>query len=169
VHRWRSGKRYHEVMGPAGFVITFLAVVVAMVFFGAPSTAVAVTTLKGMAGFGGVDLPMSVYQHMGPLTGVARILGFTGNNWWDPHQMRILSAYSALLLLLALASPNSLQVLDWDSKGVTAATTRPPAKFMGILPVQWQGSLAWAGIVAVLAVIAVYRIGGPSEFLYWQF
>jgi alginate O-acetyltransferase complex protein AlgI len=152
VHRWRSGKRYHEVMAPVGFVITFLAVVVAMVFFGAPSTTVALTTLKGMAGFGGIGLPLSA-----------------ANSWWDLHEMRSLGAYSAALLALALLCPNSLQVLNWESKDPTATATLPPAKFMGILPIQWQHSVPWAGIVAVLAVVAVYRIGGPSEFLYWQF
>jgi alginate O-acetyltransferase complex protein AlgI len=166
VHRWRSGKRYHEVMGPLGFVITFLAVVVAMVFFGAPSMAAAVTTLKGMAGFGGVDLPLGLYEHLGPLTGIAHILGISGNPWWDVQQMRTLSTYSAMLLALALLSPNSLQVLNWDSQG---AAVPPAGKFMGIVPIRWHGSLGWAAIVAVLAVAAVYRIGGPSEFLYWQF
>jgi D-alanyl-lipoteichoic acid acyltransferase DltB (MBOAT superfamily) len=169
VHRWRSGKRYHEVMGPVGFVITFLAVVVAMVFFGAPSTAVAVITLKGMAGHGGLDLPLSMYQHLGPLTGFVHALGLSGNTWWDVHQMRTLGGYTALLLALALLSPNSLQVLNWDSKDAPAVTKQPAAKFMGILPVQWQGSIPWASLIAALAIIAVYRIGGPSEFLYWQF
>jgi alginate O-acetyltransferase complex protein AlgI len=153
VHRWRSGKHYHDVMVPAGFVITFLAVVVAMVFFGAPSMAVALITLKGMAGFAGLGLPAAS----------------VANSWLDMHQMRTLGAYSVLLLTLALAAPNSLQVLGWESEGGTAGTTRAAAKFMGVLPIQWHGSIVWAGIVAALALIAVYRIGGPSEFLYWQF
>jgi hypothetical protein len=33
----------------------------------------------------------------------------------------------------------------------------------------WRPSVAWAAAVGVLTVAAVLRLGGPSEFLYWQF
>ena len=34
---------------------------------------------------------------------------------------------------------------------------------------EWDASLPWAVAVSVIAAIAIGSIGGPSEFLYWQF
>jgi hypothetical protein len=34
---------------------------------------------------------------------------------------------------------------------------------------RWDASLPWAVAVSVLATMAIVSIGGPSEFLYWQF
>jgi hypothetical protein len=72
-------------------------------------------------------------------------------------------------LALALASPNSLEILEWDGAASPAARASPGAKVAGVLPLRWQASFLWAGVVAVLAVVVVGRMGGPSEFLYWQF
>ena len=33
----------------------------------------------------------------------------------------------------------------------------------------WGPSLPWAISVSVAAAVAIFSIGGPSEFLYWQF
>ena len=33
----------------------------------------------------------------------------------------------------------------------------------------WRPSVAWALIVATMAVIGILQLAGPSEFLYWQF
>ena len=33
----------------------------------------------------------------------------------------------------------------------------------------WSPTLLWALAVSALAAVAIMRVGGPSEFLYWQF
>jgi hypothetical protein len=70
----------------------------------------------------------------------------------------------ALIQLLALAAwtlPNSLQILAQSEPalGVQARPTAPA----------WAPSLPAAIATASLAAIAIYRLGAPSEFLYWQF
>jgi hypothetical protein len=34
---------------------------------------------------------------------------------------------------------------------------------------EWQPSLSWAVAISGLAVSAMVKLGGKSEFLYWQF
>jgi len=35
--------------------------------------------------------------------------------------------------------------------------------------VEWGASLPWAIAVSAITAIAIVSMGGPSEFLYWQF
>lgn len=169
VRRWRSGERYHVIMRPVGFVLTLLSVVVAMVFFGAPSTSTALHVLAGMAGVNGLELPAAMYRHLGPLSDLLKGLGLHESSWWSAHDQLELFALIAALLVLAIVGPNSLQMLNWWSADVGADKKPSEVKVLGLLPVRWQSSFIWAGIVAALGAVAIYRIGGPSEFLYWQF
>jgi hypothetical protein len=34
---------------------------------------------------------------------------------------------------------------------------------------EWAPSLPWAIAMSAIAAIGIFYIGGPSEFLYWQF
>lgn len=170
VRKWRSGKRYHVVMAPVGFVVTFLAVVVAMVFFGAPSASVAVHVLEGMAGLHGIELPAGVLGNLGPLAGTMQAMGIIEADWWYLSTFIRHVGLIVLLLGLAVVGPNTLQILGWDTAEVKEGKSQPVTRLFGFLPsLRWQGSLVWAGFVAILGGIAVYQIGGPSEFLYWQF
>jgi len=170
VRKWRAGKRYHAAMGPIGFVITFLSVVVAMVFFGAPSASVAVHVLQGMIGLNGMELPAGALGFLGPLTGMLQGFGVTEAAWWHIQSFAQQMGIVVLFLGLAVLGPNTLQILQWESVGITSGKPSAAARVFGLLPaLRWQYSFIWAGIVAVLAAAAIYRIGGPSEFLYWQF
>jgi hypothetical protein len=37
------------------------------------------------------------------------------------------------------------------------------------VPVKWTPSPVWTVALAALAAVAIVRLSGPSEFLYWQF
>ena len=73
----------------------------------------------------------------------------------------------ALLGFIALALPNTLQFLSRyePALGVKAPDAEPAAWAR----LAWSASLIWAIGVSILAAVAVYRLGGNSEFLYWQF
>ena len=36
-------------------------------------------------------------------------------------------------------------------------------------PLTWSPTILWAAFISLLAAVAIMRVGGPSEFLYWQF
>ena len=169
VRAWHKRGGYDAAMAPVGFALTFVSVVVAMVFFGAPSTAAALQVLKDMIGYGGLDLPASLFARLGGAGNVLHSLGFGESSWWEGAQFLKLAGLIVALLALALASPNSLEILDWDGAASRAAKPSPSTKVFGILPIRWQASFIWAGAVAVVAAVVVNQLGGPSEFLYWQF
>jgi alginate O-acetyltransferase complex protein AlgI len=128
----------------AAFALTFLAVVFAMVFFRSENWAAATSIVSGMAALNG-------------LTG----------DVLSGRDLVLLSRWTLALLFVALALPNTLRVLDRyePALGFTprSSASRPD------LPVKWQPSPAWAVALAAIAAVAIVRLSGPSEFLYWQF
>jgi D-alanyl-lipoteichoic acid acyltransferase DltB (MBOAT superfamily) len=56
-HRWRDRAAYARMMKPVGFVLTFVAVTTAMIFFRATSVRSAVDLVKGVFGLNGVAMP----------------------------------------------------------------------------------------------------------------
>jgi alginate O-acetyltransferase complex protein AlgI len=152
-HRFRDRAAYARVMKPVGFVVTFIAVTAAMIFFRATTVASAVDVLKGVLGLNGVALPL----------GAAAVAATYGTD------IKQAAMWVAILLFIALVCPNTLQILApyEPALGVKPASTAPIIGKLRI-PV-WGPSLPWAVAVSVVAAIAVFTLGGPSEFLYWQF
>ena len=152
-HRFRDRAAYARVMKPAGFVVTFLAVVTAMVFFRATTVHSAVDLVKGVLGLNGFALPH----------GAAAIAATYGTD------IKHAVMWVAILLVIALVCPNTLQILApyEPALGVKPAATAP---IIGKLRIPaWGPSLPWAVAISVVAAVAIFSIGGPSEFLYWQF
>src|SRR5271168_114670 len=59
-HRWRDRASYERIMKPAGFVLTFVSVTTAMVFFRASTVKSAIDLVKGVIGQNGFSLPHGV-------------------------------------------------------------------------------------------------------------
>jgi alginate O-acetyltransferase complex protein AlgI len=75
-------------MHPFGWFLTFIAIVVAMVFFRSPTMASAADLMKGLIGHNGVALPLAIYDHLGPLAGWLHRLGVTSvNSEWTAHEL----------------------------------------------------------------------------------
>jgi D-alanyl-lipoteichoic acid acyltransferase DltB (MBOAT superfamily) len=147
----------------AGFAVTFLAVVVAMVLFRAPDLASAGNILTGMTGLHGIGLP-------GRLAGLA---GGPAMALLDgPVEMRAFAtaaAYLLALLAIALFMPNSLQILS-AYEPVLYMPKRPPLLWAGLWrPLLWRPTAAWMMLFAAIAAVSMIRLTGKSEFLYWQF
>jgi D-alanyl-lipoteichoic acid acyltransferase DltB (MBOAT superfamily) len=171
-HGWRltvpklgwSSERYARAMRPVGFALTFMAVVFSMVFFRAPSLHAASDVLRGMAGLHGVEVPHVIAEklhgHLPRGFAAAQDLGirdFLQQNLWLIG-----------VLLIALLLPNSIQILR-QHEPVLGAQDRPVDTGVLARPLRWNPTTAWALAIALLAAVAVMRVGGPSEFLYWQF
>jgi alginate O-acetyltransferase complex protein AlgI len=152
-HRWRDRAAYARLMTPVGFVLTFLSVTIAMIFFRASTVHSAIDLVKGLIGLNGLRLP-------GGVAGIATT---------PVTDIKYAVMWVAILLFIALICPNTLEILApyEPALGVKPASTVPIiGKFR--IPA-WGPSLPWAVAVSAVAAIAIFSTGGPSEFLYWQF
>jgi alginate O-acetyltransferase complex protein AlgI len=152
-HRWRDRAAYARWMGPVGFVLTFIGVATAMLFFRALTVASAVDLVKGVFGLNGLALPH----------GAAAIAATYGTD------IKEAAKWIAILLFIALVCPNSLQILApyEPALGWKPQSTAPVLGRFRIPA--WGPSLPWAVATSVAAAAAIFYAGGPSEFLYWQF
>src|SRR5277367_2826110 len=152
-HRWRNRANYERIMKPAGFVLTFVSVTTAIVFFRASTLKSAIDLVKGVTGQNGFSLPH----------GVGAIAQAYGTD------IEKAATWTAALLFIALICPNTLQILApyEPALGVKTQSTAPVIGRFRIPT--WGPSLPWAIAVSIIAAIAIVSVGGPSEFLYWQF
>jgi alginate O-acetyltransferase complex protein AlgI len=165
---WPDRQRYDRLMKPVGLVVTLVSVTTAMVFFRAPTMASAVNLVKGVFGLNGIGLPQGILNKMGPLAHMLRSVGvFAEPSNSDDFLKTVV--WICLLMFVALACPNTLQIL---SRYEPALGVKPqPTKFVigTIRAFEWGPSVPWAIAVSAIAVVAIISLGGPSEFLYWQF
>jgi D-alanyl-lipoteichoic acid acyltransferase DltB (MBOAT superfamily) len=152
-HRWRNRASYDRVMKPAGFVLTFVSVTTAMVFFRASTVKSAIDLVKGVTGLNGFSLPHGV--------------GAVAQTYGADIEKAVM--WIAVLLFIALVCPNTLEILA-PYEPALGMKPRSTAPLIGRFRIpHWGPSLPWAVAVSAVAAIAIFAIGGPSEFLYWQF
>jgi alginate O-acetyltransferase complex protein AlgI len=147
-HLWRALRR-HSLAGfessttlgrRVGQAITFVAVVIAWVFFRSEDVGSAVQMLLAMAGNNGVARPESVDSAAALVVATA-------------------------LLGIAWFAPNTQELTGYEGPEGAHATTparRPP-------PLRWQPTAGWAVAVGCLFGIALMLMSKVSEFIYFQF
>jgi alginate O-acetyltransferase complex protein AlgI len=172
-HGWRLlGRRFWPAKPHApvfkfvGWSLTFVAVVFAMVFFRSSSLGAALDLVRGMVGLNGTTPVLAIDERTGPLFGwlsdIAPIFDLS-----SPEHFTLLAiCWIALCALIALASPNTLDILARYEPALGVDARRRRA---GALAVEWRPSLTWAIGVSLIAVIGIVSLGAESEFLYWQF
>ena len=156
------------------WVVTFVSVVFAMVFFRAPSVSSAMSVLHGMLGANGIasheiqvlyELHISVPHHL--------------FNQLQPSEPWI---WILVLLFIATALPNSLEIL----RSFSPALDYPPTevRVATMVPGRWcawwnhvstnqrigfllRPVMTW--VVALLCVLGVMALGRTSAFVYAQF
>lgn len=157
-HGWNSWRKRRGLADAApsmagvwiGRLATFLAVIVAWVFFRAENCTSALRILGSMVGcqgfsFQGVDMPITA--------------GFKA---------------SVLFLLVVWFFPNSHEMLASHQPALEYA--RDPSK-VGLAPtprwlgrlLTWQPNTVWAVLLAALMVWSMLNMSRPTEFIYWQF
>jgi hypothetical protein len=169
---WKDKARYTRVMLPIGHVITFVAVVGAMVFFRATTLHAAMNIVRGMIGLQGVCLPRTMLHRLGGLGLWLQHLGIRAlpPSWFPFNDMLLWIAALGAIVFLA---PNTQQILARyePALGVRAAGISTEAHLLARVGarISWRPTLAWAFVVATVAAVGVLQLSGPSEFLYWQF
>ena len=126
-----------------GFVLTFLAVNVAWVFFRAESFNTAFAVIGSMVGRNGLV----------PAGGVDSLLHYSG----------LTAVYVvAALLCVCWLFPNTHEIM-----GAHSADLQESVKHKS--RIRWEPNLAWAIYIGALAFICISMIGKDSPFLYFQF
>jgi D-alanyl-lipoteichoic acid acyltransferase DltB (MBOAT superfamily) len=165
---WSNRQSYNRVSNVPGQLVCFITVCATMIFFRAPTIKSALDLVKGIAGLNGLGLPQDLLAKMGPLDGILNRIGVTGEAW-NAHDFISTGRWICLLLFIALALPNTLQILARyePALGVLSGSTKLMIGKIRII--EWAPSLPWAIVMSAVAALAIVSMGGPSEFLYWQF
>jgi len=163
---WPNRQKYDRFMEPAGLILTLLAVTAAMIFFRSPTMTSAMDLIKGVIGLNGIGLPQALFDHLGPLAQKLPAVGVVAESW-SLRDFAKTIIWISVLTFVALACPNTLQILSRyePALGVTLQSAKLPTGSL----MEWNASLPWAIGVSLIAAIGIISIGGPSEFLYWQF
>lgn len=178
-HGWRQWRpkwdkqRYERVMKPLGFVLTFVAVVVGMVWFRARNVGGALEMLQAMAGWHGASLPDALMVRLGAAAGWLEQLGIHGS-MSSGSEFVAAAGWLLALFLIATRAPNSLELLRHFEPALLYVPPKPPKPGAGgelrsnTLPAL-QFSLPWAALMALAFVLGAFGLNRVSEFLYWQF
>ena len=150
---WPDRAAYDRTMKPVGFVITFVTVCAAILFFRASTLKSAIDLIKGFFGLNGFAMPH----------GAAAIAATYGTDIAKG------SMWIAFLLFIALLCPNTLDILAPYEPALGWKTQPNRPAFLNFKIPAWGPSLPWAVAVSIVAAVAIFSTGGPSEFLYWQF
>ena len=173
-HAWRifgsrlaGGRLARAKPGVPAFLLTFVAVVVSMVLFRAANLAAAESILEGMFGLNGIGLPPVFFDRVAGVA--ARLHGFVYvSKEMSATDLVSATAWVIALVCGALLLPNSLQFLERYEPALSGSRATTEVGWLRRTLV-WSASPAWVLAMSVLSAIAVLRIGGQSEFLYWTF
>ncbi|MEM6986958.1 MAG: MBOAT family protein [Pseudomonadota bacterium] len=149
-----------------GRLITFLAVVIAWVYFRAESLEAANGMLVGMLGLNGAVIPSHWQLYFGPIAAPLEVLGFQFGNMKTLSQISVLP-WLVVVFAIAFFAPNTQQILHaYDPALMTdrKQTISPAPAWLS-----WRPSRVWVLVVGVLAAWAVFGRTTTSQFLYFNF
>ena len=166
-HFWRRNFGRHvpqwldRRLLPVYALTTFAAVVVAWVFFRAPSFAAALNILEGMAGRTTATLPAEIPQLLGTTPFTFAGIAFDGKGGLTYADMVATLFYLALAAAIVFFAPNtaSLFGLDGTARDWSAAMPSPRTAWRQAVAV---GLLLWISMFGILGT-------APTEFLYFRF
>ena len=174
-HGWRTLKanlgwrvdRDNPLFKCGAILLTFVCVVIALVFFRAADVSTAITMLTGMAGLNGVIIHPSFFEVPG-VAHLVQLLGLPVNEASYFSAKRILPI--VLLLTIVWALPNTQQ---WLGHYRTALGYRARRSWLDrLVPAnRWQPSSVFGLMVGAIGIFAIVRALSlaPTEFLYFQF
>ena len=141
--------------------VTFLAVVLAWVFFRAGNLQTATTIVQTMLGFNGVALPDNWFTRFPAIHG-----------WFDAHGLLAPSNGLAtsgmvnwiwILLMIVWFAPNTHTIMQSFKPALD--TPQQPGRTM----LRWRANFLSALLIWILAFAAIINLSQQSTFLYFQF
>lgn len=173
-HAWcrllgASGFAYESAIAYRVFSwsVTFFAVVVAWVYFRAPSLEQANSILGAMLGLNGASLPYGLAARLG---GVFEVLQSMGVRAGDGSGVVFVSNYLWIIIAMsvALLLPNVAQIFH-SHEPVLYEKSDSFSQFLGTTEIKWRVSRRWALVTASMLVLGLLTLMQVSEFLYFQF
>jgi alginate O-acetyltransferase complex protein AlgI len=175
-HAWRAlrerlGLTRGSWLGhSAARALTFVAVVVAWVFFRAQSFSAARTMLSAMFLGNGLTLPASLAGRVAA-SPLAALVQFKPGSLF-PNELvdgRIALRWIAMVGLVAWFAPNTQELLARYRPALGFSPRRAGGSRTRWL--EWRPSYAWSVAVALIAAVAIMNlwIGDNAEFIYFQF
>ncbi len=166
-HAWRQfgparSKAPGFFLNSAFVLLTFLCVVVALLFFRAHSTADAFSIIGGMIGLHGVESLQPVLFPFHSLFGGA-------DDWTTTQVIRLLiERWSQGLLILALllvvwCAPNSNQIMSVYTPSLEGVDDVAPRWL------RWRPTVAWALVSGMILFYCMLNLHKTARFLYFQF
>lgn len=150
-------------------LLTFLAVLVAWIFFRAPNVTVAFAILRGMVGLNGISLPSFLAAKLGFLSSLG--IQFTGiaplkNGDW----MNALLAITALLVIVWF-TPNTYQWLEHYEPALGYAKNQPSENSVDRFwqRFRWHPTPKSVWIPVLMAAVSILFLSQKTEFIYFQF
>jgi alginate O-acetyltransferase complex protein AlgI len=171
-HGWRALRGARADVKPSGFWVesasrglTFLAVVVAWVFFRAGTFDAAIRVLGGMAGLHGYAVPTYFAE-------VARAMLFVPileDMGWAVSPGWLLAGILAALLSVVWFAPNTQEIMGAYSRALDPYPPRRPRPAAGAIG--WRPTPAMAVVTGAILFASLLGLLSetPSEFLYFQF
>ncbi len=163
-HVWHGLKRRlglslpHPLGAITGWLLTFVAVVVGLVFFRSNTLAGAGHILVGMAGAHGCALP-------GGWLGCATFdPGGAADTLLFPASISVW-LWCAVLGGIAVGLPNTQEIMRHSLSGITRPTSVGPA----IISLNFRRSIVWALAAAALLAVGLVNLPQPTSFLYFNF
>ncbi len=153
--------------------LTYLAVLLAQVFFRADSIGDALRLLGGAFGRQGWELPLPVRESslvkFGPVGGFLLnhgLIKIGSIELYDAVTKPLLYNVPLILglALLAWGTPNTYQILGTWNPSLQKVTPLRRWRFL-----TWQPRLAWSVGVGVMLFFVLTRLDHPGRFLYFQF
>jgi alginate O-acetyltransferase complex protein AlgI len=165
---WPDEASYKRVMAPVGLVLTFCAVMVALLYFKADSVASATSIVAGMLGLNGVTLPEGVIRQAPKL---AELLASSGVRFEPGHLLDLVNLWIVAPFAIAMFAPNVLEIMrDYQP----AITLPAPSRASGLMArvrtaLVWRPTTKWAMLTSAAAAMGILTLTKVTEFLYWQF
>ena len=147
--------------------VTFLAAVVAWVFFRAEDLGDALTMLSGMAGLSGISLPIGLASHFGPLAGELAKYGI-GFDLGGGTNFVLTYLWVIGLALVAFLLPNSQELLARHDPSLASHASSGPGTPARRLR-GWTPTRTWALVMGVMLAVGLLTLARVTEFLYFQF
>jgi alginate O-acetyltransferase complex protein AlgI len=140
---------------PLGVLLTYLAALVAQVFFRADSTRDALSMLAGMVGMHGLQLPAQIAAHLHAAASVAT-------------EFSAKSLFVFVLFPVCWFLPNVQEIMGDTHPGdeISPAT---PLSLRIAHAIQWRPNWAWCAALACTVVVVLAYLSYSTSFLYFQF
>ena len=149
-----------------GFVLTFLSVVFAWVYFRAPDLSSANRLIVGMLGGWGAAIPGSVLSRLGPLKSILEAVGI-GSYLGGGASFVETWCWISVGALIAFLAPNTQEIMGrFDPALPEESTAR---RFRPAHRLAWEPRRREAVAIGLLLALGALALSRPTEFLYFQF